>query len=92
MTNKSIRYGTRFGCKWGQPHDLARVGESPRQIWEQCKICNKKIHWNKGYKGRVENAEYLKAHVRQYAQDFGSTKRVYYKIYHPEKAKIIINI
>jgi len=90
MVNKPIRYGTRFGCKFGQPHDLKRIGENPQQIWERCIICNKTFRWNKGYKGRVENAEYLNAHVRQFAQDFGSTKRVYMKIYKPNK--VIINL
>ena len=44
----------------------------------------------KGYKGRIASAEYLKAHVRQYAQDFGSNKRVYKKLYQPEQTTITI--
>lgn len=87
---KQIRYGTRFGCRWGMPHDLVQIGENPQQTWEKCRLCNKTFRWNKGYKGRVANAEYLKAHVRQFAQKFGSTKRVFMKLYNPEKTKIII--
>jgi len=90
MKNKPIRYGTRFGCRFGQPHDMVKIGENPRQMWERCKICNKTFRWNKNIKGRIENFAYLKAHVRQFAQDFGSTKRVYMKLYKPEETKIII--
>ncbi len=90
MKSAVIRYGTRFGCRWGQPHDLKRLGENPHQIWERCVLCNKNFHWNKGYRGRLENAEYLRAHVRQYAQNFGSTKRVYMKLYNPNKTKIVV--
>jgi len=90
MKSASIRYSTRFGCRFGQPHNLVRIGENPHQIWERCSICNKTFKWNKGYKGRVENTEYLKAHVRQYAQDFGTTKRVFMKLYKP--LKCIINL
>lgn len=86
-----IRYGTRFGCRWGAPHDLVNIGENPKQIWERCKICNKTFRWNKGYKGRLDNNKYLVAHVRQFAQDFGSTKRVYMKLYRPESTVIHIS-
>ena len=90
MESAPIRYGTRFGCRFGQPHDLVKLGETPHQTWERCSICGKTFKWNKGYKGRIENTAYLKAHVRQFAQDFGSTKRVFMKLYQPEKT--IINL
>lgn len=85
-----IYYGTRYGCRWGQPHDMVRLAENPQQIWERCKICNKTFRWNKGYKGRLDNAAYLKAHVRVFAQRIGATKRVFYKLYEPSKCTIII--
>jgi hypothetical protein len=83
-------YGTRFGCRFGQPHNMVRLGENAQQIWEKCNICQHTYHWNKGYKGKVENTKYLKAHVRSFAQVNGATKRVFFKIYYPEKC--IINI
>lgn len=84
MKSAAIRYGTRFkGCRFGQPHDLVKIGETPYQTVEQCKICGIKKRWNKGYKGRIKNNEYLKAHVRQFAQEFGSTKRIFKKLYKP---------
>ena len=78
------------GCRFGQVHDMERLGENPQQIWERCKICGKTFHWGKGTKERIDSPEYLKAHVRQFAQDFGSTKRVYMKLYKPEKSIISI--
>ena len=90
MMNSPVKYGTRFGCRWGMPHDLIKIGENKHQTWERCSLCNKTFRWNKGYKGRIENTEYLKAHVRQYAQDFGTTKRVYKKLY--SQKEIIINL
>ena len=86
MKSSPIRYGTRLsGCRFGQPHDFIKLGETPQQTVEKCKICGITKRWNKGYKGKIENTEYLKAHVRQYAQDFGSTKGVFMKLYHPNK-------
>lgn len=90
MKSAPIRYGTRFGCRFGQPHDWVKLDESLYQIWEKCKVCNKSKRWTKGYKGRIKNEEYLKDHVRQYAQDFGSTKRVFKKLYKPEEIIIYL--
>ncbi len=86
-----IRYGTRFlGCKQGQVHDLQPLHDTIKEKWEVCKICNKKFKWNKGFRGRTENVQYLYAHVRSFAQPTGSTKRVYRKIYDPESCIIYI--
>ena len=91
MKSAPVRYGTRIkGCRFGQPHDFEKLNETPQQTVERCQICGITKRWNKGYKGRIENAEYLKAHVRQFAQGFGSTKRVFMKLYHPNKT--IINL
>lgn len=81
---------TRFGCRFGMPHDLQRLGELSNQIWERCSLCSKTFRWNKGQKGRVENNEYLKAHVRQFAQPTGATKRVFHKVHRPEMTTIIL--
>jgi len=83
-----MRYGHDLGCRYGQPHDLKIVKENPQFKWEVCLICNKKFKWNKGYKGRVKNIEYLKVHLRNFAQKFGATKRVYHKIYKPDNCII----
>lgn len=46
--------------------------------------------YNKGYKGRVANTQYLRDHVRNFAQRSGATKAVYHRIYKPETCTITI--
>lgn len=86
-----VRYTGDLGCRTrGIPHEMRVIHETPRVKWEVCQLCNKKFRWNKGYKQRLKNAEYLKAHVRNFAQKFGATKRIYNKVYRPEKCVIMI--
>jgi len=85
-----MRYGTRYGCRFGQPHDFERIADTQYATIEKCKICQVRKRWKKGVKGRVHNAEYLKAHVRQFAQETGPTKRVFKKLY--KKDECIIKI
>ncbi len=80
-----MRYTSDLGCRYRNvPHDITIVSENPRVKLEVCMICNKRFRWNKGYKGRTENNEYLKVHVRNFAQKHGPTKRIYNRIYNPE--------
>lgn len=80
----------RYGCKWGQPHDLTVVHDAPKYKVEVCTICNKKFRWNKGNKKRVDNVRYLEAHARNYAQRGGKTHQLFIKLYEPEKARILL--
>lgn len=80
----------RYGCRYGLPHDLKIIWENPQQKIEVCQICNAKFRWNKGYKGRTDNQRYLKAHIRNFAQKFGTTKRVYNQVYQPNNCVITI--
>ena len=80
-----------FGCRlYGIPHDLAILHETKSVKWEICHLCNKKFRWNKGYKSRIDNQRYLKAHIRNFAQKFGATKRIYKRVYQPEQLRIHI--
>lgn len=79
---------TNYGCRDGLPHDLHLLKDNRRAKWEECHRCSRKFRWTKGFKGRVNNTEYLKAHVRNYAQARGATNRIYQKIYHPERCII----
>lgn len=79
---------TRYGCKWGLPHDMKQIADTKRFKWEVCQICNKKFRWNKGNKTRVNNVEYLKVHARNYAQKGGATNRLFMKLYETEKTII----
>ena len=80
----------RYGCKWGQPHDLTLLHDGPKVKWERCKICRRTFRWNKGNKKRVDNVRYLEAHARNYAQKGGATNRLFMRLYEPEKVKISI--
>lgn len=79
-----------YGCKHGLPHDLELLHDGPRVKWEVCRICSRKFRWLKGYRQRVNNPEYLKAHARNYAQPGGATNRLYQRLYYPEKCVIKI--
>jgi len=79
-----------YGCRGGMPHDIVIVNENKSIKVETCTICTKKFRWHKGHKGRVSNAEYLKAHVRNFAQENGATKRIFNKVYNPESCVIKI--
>lgn len=83
-------YGVRLGCRFGQTHDMFTLGENKRIKVERCKICGQTYRWPKGYKGRIDNKEYLKVHLRQFAQDFGATKRAYMRLYKPQNTVIHI--
>jgi len=85
-----MRYGLRLGCRFGAPHDFKTVHETMHAKWEVCVKCNIKKRYVKGYKGRMKNTEYLKDHVRNFAQKFGATKRVYNRVYYPEKTTIVL--
>lgn len=85
-----MRYGRDLGCRFGQPHNMRVLHENPHVKWEVCMICGMRKRYNKGYKGRINNNEYLKDHVRNFAQKWGATKRIYNKIYQPEKTIIHI--
>lgn len=86
----AIKYGTRFGCRFGQPHDFEQIKDTKTAKFERCRICGVRKRWNKGYRGRVDNVAYLRDHVRQYAQPTGSTKRVFMKLHQPEDCVIKI--
>lgn len=80
----------RYGCRHGLPHDFITLHENPQRKVEKCQLCGLRKKWNKGYKGRIDNIEYLKLHIRNFCQKFGATKRCYYKIYDNKKLTIYI--
>jgi hypothetical protein len=77
-------------CKRKLPHDLQPLVETEKLKVEICRLCSKKFRWNKRAKGRIHNIRWLEAHVRNTAQKWGRTKRIYYKLYQPEKLVIEI--
>lgn len=90
MKSRPIRFGIRFGCRWGQAHYMVIIGENSKVKVERCKLCGKQFRWQIGNKKRVDNVPYLFAHARQYAQAGGATKSLYMRLHHPEKCIIKI--
>lgn len=79
-----------YGCRNRLPHDLAPKKEDSHVKVETCKICNKTFRFRKHFKGRIDNRAYLEAHARNFAQSHGRTKRLYMKIYYPDKTIITL--
>jgi len=77
-----------YGCRNRLPHDPVNLYNGKTVLVQVCKICNKKLRYRKGYKGRIDNRAYLEDHLRATAQQNGRTKRMYMKIHHPEKCII----
>ena len=90
-TRYNLKMNYRRGeCRHGGYHDLKILWENMQRKVEVCVLCNKKFRWNKGFRGRVDNVEYLRQHLRNFCQRTGPTKRAYYRIYDP--SKLIIHI
>lgn len=86
-----IRYGYDLGCRFkGVPHEMTLIHENPQIKVERCQLCNQSFRWRKGYKQRIDNKEYVKAHLRSFAQKFGATKRVYKRLYSRDETIIRI--
>jgi hypothetical protein len=81
-----------YGCKGGLPHSLRPLKEFNWVKYEYCELCGKKYRWNKRERQRIANKEYLKAHVRNFAQRYGATREIYHRIYKPELCVIRIKI
>ena len=81
----------RYDCKYGEPHDLHVIHETMVVLWEVCTRCDRKFRWPKGRRGRVQNAKYLEAHLRNFAQKGGATNRLFMRLYEPEKCIIKID-
>ena len=90
MSSASIKYGIRLGCRFGVPHQFEIIKDTKTAKWEKCVICGLRKRWVKGNKNRVDNNQYLKMHVREFAQPHGSTKRIFMKLHYPDKC--VINI
>lgn len=62
-------------------HDYVTIGENNDAVVEICKECKKRLITRKDSKGRVNNKEYLKEHVRDTAQPKGPTKKIFNRFY-----------
>ena len=49
---------------------------------EVCQFCGKKVgYWKEKGTGRIDNAKYLRDHVRHFCQPFGPTRKIFEEIY-----------
>ena len=48
---------------------------------ERCVNCGKKVIYNKGKNGRVDNAKYLQDHIRDTVQPYGKTAKLFRQFY-----------
>lgn len=76
-------------CKGGLPHSYetyiaadGTVCDFRNELQEVCIICGDRTKWRKNKRtGRVDNAEYVNAHIREFAQPYGRTGHVYEMLY-----------
>lgn len=66
-------------------HDWKIVGENGESIVEVCVECKERKVYRKDSKGRVDNREYLKEHVRDTAQPTGVTSKIFNRFYSTKK-------
>lgn len=48
---------------------------------EVCTFCGKRVIYNKAEGERIDNAKYLRDHVRDFCQPYGPTAKVYEEVY-----------
>jgi len=80
-----------YGCKSGLPHDPEVIHDFTDIQIELCTICGKKFRYNKAAGEVVDNKQYLKDHIRAFAQPNGATHELFMRLYHPEKVKITLH-
>ena len=61
-------------------HDPIRLWENLEAIKEWCRLCGVNLVYYKR-DGKTDNKEYYNDHIRDFAQPYGSTAKVFYRIY-----------
>jgi len=70
-------------CEW------KTVNDNKDGLLEICIICKRKLVTKKDPKtGRIDNRKYLKEHVRETAQPFGRTSKIFNRYYGEEAGYI----
>lgn len=72
-------------CKKNKYHDLTCVHEDRKAKVEMCIYCGHREIFRK-VDGKTDNVRYLKMHVRNFAQPYGATRKVFGEIW--GKAKL----
>ena len=74
-------------CRKGTLHKFEESRNLNDAIVEVCTICSQKRIYHKGKDGRIDNARYLKDHLRSSIQPFGRTHKLFEKVYGIDKAR-----
>lgn len=61
-------------------HDPIQFHDYPDAVVEGCKICNKKLIYIKK-NGKINEAEYYLDHLRDFAQPYGITAKIFHRTY-----------
>ena len=76
-------------CPKGIVHDYKVSRKLPDALIEVCVLCSKKVVYNKGKDGRIDNTKYARAHQRDTAQPFHGSAELFEKLYgHAEVIKL----
>ena len=69
-------------------HNFKSISDTPSGLREICVECKFILKTPKGEKGRIDNKKFLKEHIRDTAQPFGRTSKIFNKYYGEEAGYI----
>ena len=75
MARDDSRCKKRTYCDFERSRDLSDA------LIEICLGCGKKVTYFKDEQGNIDNAKYLRDHIRHTVQPYGRTARLFYEIY-----------
>lgn len=61
-------------------HAPERIAEHWDAVVEWCRLCKKKLVYLK-CDGKINEAEYYRDHIRDFAQPYGATAKIFYRIH-----------
>lgn len=62
-------------------HNYRVINEDSEGIKEICQECKKILYTRKAKNGIINNREYMKEHIRDTAQPYGRTSKIFNKCY-----------
>ncbi len=61
-------------------HDCMRLYETSEVIKEWCRLCKRNLVYYKR-NGKINEASYRNDHIRDFAQPYGPTAKIFYRVY-----------
>ena len=71
-------------CPKGKICDYAPILVNDEVQVERCTMCHRKVSYNKGPGGRIDNAKYQRVNIRSFIQPQGSMKGLFHALYGDE--------